>query len=162
MKRTIKSVLAATFLLATASTAVGSPLHLHTERGDSKSVHWYLDNGYDPNVRSYDGETFHTPLHKAAMLGTAKIAELLLSHGAEVDAPVVGNVDGVDMPSGLTALHIAIGMGSYAVTEVLLEHGADPNAVVIDGERIFTPLSIALRLGYKRIADLLKKHGATD
>lgn len=158
MKRTIKSALAATFLIAAASTAVGSPLHLYTRMGDSKTVHRYLDNGYDPNVREVDGEGLFTPLHEAAFRGTAKIAELLLRHGAEVDAPVVGG----DTPFGFTALHIAAAAGSHAVAEVLLEHGADPNAVANDGERIFTPLSIASGLGYERMADLLRKHGATD
>ena len=160
MSRTIKYALAAVFLIAAASTAVGSPLHLYTRMGNTGEVHWYLDKGDDPNVRRVDGEALITPLHEAAMHGTAKIAELLLRHGAEVDAFVV--IIGGDAPLGLTALHVAVVAGSHAVAEVLLEHGADPNAEAEDSQWIYTPLNMAQGLGYERMAELLRSHGATD
>ena len=60
-----------------------------------------------------------TSLHLAAEYGHAEVAELLLSHSAEVDAKD---------RSGRTALHWAALTGHRDVAEVLLSHSAEVNA----------------------------------
>lgn len=86
-----------------------------------------LDNKADVNLRSGN----ITPLIAAAETGHKAMVELLLAHGANVNAP--GNFDE-------TALHEAARHGYLAVAEVLLANHADVNALSNEGQ---TPLSFA-------------------
>lgn len=58
-----------------------------------------------------------TPLHYAASKGHLSTAQLLLKHGALVNAPA---------PDGSTALMMAARSGSRPMVDLLLQRGADP------------------------------------
>lgn len=58
-----------------------------------------------------------TPLHYAASKGHVSTAQLLLKHGALVNAPA---------PDGSTALMMAARSGSRPMVDLLLQKGADP------------------------------------
>lgn len=98
------------------------------------------------------------PLHQAAEWGCTKVVELLLDHGAQIDAP----------DNALrTPLHRAAEKAKTRVVQILLRKGADPNAVDAFG---FTPLVSAARRfdakGYKTARAILSEgvecdlHGA--
>jgi hypothetical protein len=89
-----------------------------------------------------------TPLHEAANRGKKEAAELLLAHGADVNART---------NDGSTPLHDAAMGGSKEVAELLLAHGADVNAKQPDGA---TPLMRAAQFGSRGVAEILLAHGA--
>jgi len=84
-----------------------------------------------------------TPLHTAAYEGQRAVAEMLLAHGADVNAKAA---------DGYTPLHsTALSYkqeGQQELAELLLAHSANPNAETEDGH---TPLQIAA-FGGKRAA----------
>ena len=98
-----------------------------------------LEKGADPNAMSSDGKM---PLLKAARWGRLDVVELLVEHGANVNARNI---------NGYTALHCALGQTEVwysdrtPVAEFLLEHGAV--AVIANNDRE-TPLDYALRPFY--------------
>lgn len=59
-----------------------------------------------------------TPLHVAVMRDDHKMADILLRHGADVNA---------QNNRGRTALHDAAGRGQERLVKLLLENGADPS-----------------------------------
>ena len=137
-------------------------------------------NAVDINAQSDDG---WTPLHLAAYFGHAKIAELLLAHGADIAARS-GN------PTGNTPLHAALAANQKMAVAVLIGHGADVNAVDAAGWRPLhlaaannaldvmktliaqgadvagmnrdglTAVELAEQKGFREAAALLKRHGA--
>lgn len=130
-----------------------------------------------------DIEYQRTPLHWAALGGHDAVVQLLLAHGADVNAvepsrgrtplldavanmhePVVRRlvgagtrVDTADM-LGDTPLNLATRQGNVSMARILLEAGADPNA---RGWRCGqTPLSVASEKGRDDMVSLLLEHGA--
>jgi hypothetical protein len=89
-------------------------------------------------------------LDAAAFAGDKEAAEMLLAHGADVDAK---NQNG-ETPLNETALSEK---GGAAVAELLLDHGADVNA---KGGRGCTPLWDAAYGQKELLAELLVAHGA--
>jgi ankyrin len=89
------------------------------------------------------------PLHYAVFNGDADSVELLLEHGADVNA-IAGN--------GWTPLHIACASGREALVDLLLENGADVNAMTEAGD---SPLVLATRYGDADIVEDLLSHGAS-
>src|SRR5262245_50943132 len=75
------------------------------------------------------------PLHYAVFNGDEDSVELLLKHGADVNA-IAAN--------GWTPLHIACAKGNESLVDLLLENGADVNAMTEVGD---TPLALATRYG---------------
>jgi ankyrin repeat protein len=67
-----------------------------------------------------------TPLHLAARRGNLKVAEVLLDHGAEVDA-----LEGKNL---FTPLHVAAMHGQTKLAALLLARGANPRAKSWDGK----------------------------
>jgi ankyrin repeat protein len=76
-------------------------------------------------------------------------AELLLAHGAEIDA--------IDDEYRSTPLGVAARRGQSALVELLLERGADPVAAGTSGA---VPLAWAERKGHGHVADMLRKADA--
>jgi ankyrin repeat protein len=101
-----------------------TPLHhatLHLveakqQRSNFNVVSWLLQQGLSANARCAMGLT---PLHTTS---SAKVAQLLIKHGADVNA--VG-------PYKIRPLHSAVRADNIKVAQVLLEHGAIINNVII-------------------------------
>jgi ankyrin repeat protein len=101
-------------------------------------------------AHSFSGDGW-TPLHLAAAFGTPQSVDVLLQHGAQVDA-VSRN------PQRNQALHAALALGRNAETvRLLLAHGADPNATQVGG---FTPLFSAATANRRDLAEMLIECGA--
>ena len=99
------------------------------------------------DARSGDG---FTALHLAAFFGQVDAVQLLITLGAEVDAPGIGWMTG-------TALHSAASAKQAEVVRALLEAGADPNARQSGG---WIPLHAAARNGDSRSIALLLAAGS--
>jgi ankyrin repeat protein len=124
-----------------------------------------------------------TPLHLAAFFGYAKIAELLLAHGADVTArsrnsngntplhaALAGNhkfvaglligggadVNAADA-AGWRPLHLAAANNNLDAMKALVAQGADVHAANAQGQ---TPLSLAQEKNHREAAALLRTHGA--
>jgi ankyrin repeat protein len=93
-------------------------------------------------ARTASGET---ALHFAARLGHVKVAELLLAHGADVNARD---------SSRFTPLHRAACYGKSGVVELLLAHRADRDARSWDNR---TPLEFARESGDAKTIGLLER-----
>ncbi len=99
--------------------------------------------------RYYDGPSHGwTPLHRVAWQGDAALANMLLAHGAHVNAST---------QSGWTPMHLAAQMGHEHMAQTLLAHGADPHAAMTNG---LTPLHCAAIRGHAEVAVILLAHGA--
>ena len=105
----------------------------------------------DPGAaHAFSGDGW-TPLHLAAAFGTPEAVDLLLQHGAQVEA-ISKN------PQRNQALHAVLALGRNVVTvRLLLAHGADPNVTQVGG---FTPLFSAATANRKDLAELLIESGA--
>jgi ankyrin repeat protein len=100
-------------------------------------VRLLIEGGADVRVRSKGGST---PLLLAARMGDLESAQLLLSHGADVNETMPKerkDLSGMRFPAsqgrdsgadGASALLIATIRGSVELAKFLLDHGADPNA----------------------------------
>lgn len=102
------------------------------------------------NARDSDGST---PLHCAAWKGFPEVVTVLLELGADIQAR---NENG---HWGDTPLHAAAHGNQRAVAEILLAHGADIHARNPAGN---TPLGETAAHKAAAVANLLKKHGATE
>ncbi|MEM7016942.1 MAG: ankyrin repeat domain-containing protein [Pseudomonadota bacterium] len=104
----------------------------HNMPDDPDRVLPFLERGDNVNVRDYKQKT---PLHRASQAGFLKITELLLKHGADIEAKSKG---------GDTPLFDAAFYGRAEQVELLIKLGANPNALNDVGE---TPLFAAVRSG---------------
>jgi ankyrin repeat protein len=147
--------------------------------GRINDVRKHLNNDNTVNVNDKDHNGW-TALHCACWHGHDDIAELLLDHGADIDAttgakqtPLLcawselsttklllgrgSSVNAVNQ-NGDTALHIACYCrtgGSIKCAEELLAHGADTSIKNNVGK---TPLNLAQDCKHQSIIDLLMKH----
>jgi len=90
------------------------------------------------------------PIHLAAEEGNAEMVELLLKHGADVNATTGG-------ANHITPLHMAAARGRTAVVEKLIADGADINACDFSKK---TPLTWAIESEQPAAADMLREAGA--
>ncbi|CAG2056166.1 unnamed protein product, partial [Timema podura] len=90
-----------------------------------------------------------TPLILAATAGHEKVVEILLNHGADIEAQSERTKD--------TPLSLACSGGRYEVVELLLTRGANKEHRNVSD---YTPLSLAASGGYVNIIKLLLAHGA--
>lgn len=87
-----------------------------------------------------------TALHLAAAFGTPAAAEVLLKHGARVDA--ISNNPQRNQP-----LHAALALGGgVEMAALLLAHGADPNATQVGG---YTPIFSAAAANRRDLVEVL-------
>ncbi|HEY6214395.1 MAG TPA: ankyrin repeat domain-containing protein [Vicinamibacterales bacterium] len=166
----------------------GAPMTLceAAAAGELERVERLLDEGAALDVYSEDG---WTPLHLAAFFGHLKIAELLLSRGADATARSLNS-------TANTALHAALaggrgpGSSQMLVAGLLIGQGADVNAADAGGWRPLhlaaandnldaikaliaqgadvqvqngdgrTPLSLAQEKSRREAAAFLRRHGA--
>ena len=105
--------------------------------------------GYDGDGSDWKRRR-QTPLHMAALSDAARTAQVLLAHGASVDAK-----DGM----GVTPLHVAASSDAAKMTELLLDHGGDVDARNQSNE---TPLDVANAKRSESVAPLLAWADATS
>ena len=125
-------------------------LGLAATQPDEQIISLMISQGADVNLRQRT-RTGGTALNAAVWARHAKVAEVLLNNGANVNAKE---------KAGWTPLHIAANRPSEVLVKLLLKHGAEVN-VKNRGHR--TPLHEALRSpdGAKlEVAQLLIGHGA--
>jgi serine/threonine protein kinase len=115
-------------------------------RGDIACVQHLLDQGADPNVRAWKGET---ALMAAATGGHTTLVHELLNRGADVDAR---------NKVGQTALIRAAANGHPAIVKVLLQRGAEMDAR--DSGDGSTALLWAAYEGHKGCVEVLLERGA--
>lgn len=109
--------------------------------------------GADPACVFSWSEDGFTPLHFAAFFGHPDAAELLIEHGADLEAPSRNE----EFAPAARPLHSAAAAKQHEVCALLLSKGADPNARQHGG---FTPLLEAAQHGDSDLAELLLAHGA--
>lgn len=118
-------------------------LHYPCLQGFADIVHLLLEEGGDPNVRSFTGLF---PLYVAAEHGHLDIVEDLIAHGAKIDQVT---------PRNCTALLNAAEEGHTDVVRCLLFHGADPTIANRFGS---TPESGALDNGHYDVAAIIRDY----
>jgi ankyrin repeat protein len=99
---------------------------------DENVLRMVLEAGADPNPILPEGLFRSSPLTAAAFGGLVAMIELLLKHGAKVDAC---------NPEGRTALHTVASMQNVDCAEILLTHGADISRISSNGH---SPLTTAV------------------
>lgn len=100
-----------------------------------------------PLLDTWDGTR---PLHMAVCAQWTQIVELLLDHGADINA----------LSFGWSALHTAVAIPDPAMVELLLRRGADPhvkaNLKSLRGPAWNHQTPMDMLLGFRRTADLLR------
>lgn len=138
-------------------------LHDAAFRNDLETLNKLIIAGADINEPFYDNRVCSaTPLHYAASNGSYEAAQLLIEHGANVNAIT---------SAGDTPLHIAVGIspawtcnirqtqrgdGSYKVAQLLIEKGAKPLKTNKYGS---LPIYNAIWYGRVDMIELFLKYG---
>jgi len=122
------------------------PLISASGEGDSQRVRYLLDTlSVDVNELSPDGET---ALHVAAIKGDPETVQVLLSHGAVVDAVSPGGAQ-----RKMTPLHWATYGGHEEMVKILLQHGADPH---LKDETGLAAVDMAVESGHDNILQIIE------
>ncbi len=132
----------------TGLEAEGIPaLHFAIQSRDISAIRRALEAGADANEKDQLIGRQYTPLHVAVDLGVMEIVELLVKHGADINAT---------SDSG-TPLLLAVERKQDAIARALLVKGADPNRA---GKNGFVPLHAAARRGDQAMIEALLAAGA--
>jgi ankyrin repeat protein len=99
-----------------------------------------------------------TALHLAAQRDDARVAELLIEAGADLESRATGT----DAPGGGTPLHWAAKFGAFDVVKLLVEHGANVNPAEDSADQVSSGAqgSLLELLSHQAIAAYLIAHGA--
>ena len=124
-----------------------TPLHAAASAGNAAMVRLLL-RAASGAAAARDARG-RTPLHCAASAGAAEACDVLLEYGGDVAARQRG---------GATPLHCAVASRDAALVATLAR--ACPHAVSSPGEREFTPLHVAAKLGRADCAAALLDAGA--
>ena len=125
-----------------------SAAHTAADEGDVEKLSKLLNK--QPGLVDEKDVGDHTPLHLAAFDGRKGAAEVLLAHGAAIEA---GDV------CGWTPLHTAVVRHHKDVVELLLAKGANINAKDRQGQ---TPLHLAIKYHVADVAEYLRQHGGRE
>jgi ankyrin repeat protein len=131
--------------LVFTANAIAGDLHEAVRANDAKRLVLLLESG-----QAVDGTDFvlGTPLHVAVAQGSVPLAKILISHGADLEAP--------SEDRGARALHLAANFGDVEMLNLLLEAGADIEARDQTGQ---TPLLIAAATrNLRAVKVLLDRH----
>lgn len=116
-----------------------------------------IANGADVKVADNNGQTMlHWAVNRDNHRGDKALIELLLNHGADVNAKAASTSGGW---AGWAPLHVACYNGAQDIVELLLARGADVNARADNGK---TPMAVAQSNDKERIVDLLRRRGAKE
>jgi hypothetical protein len=132
--------------LLNPSTMRTTPLVAAVEVGSEDDVKVLLRFGADVSFASRH-TLGRTALHAAAFHGQARIAEVLLAHGA--------NAVAVEAQFGQTAMHVAASQGHVAVMRVL--YAAHPELASRVDRDGWTPAHVAHRKGHREALELLNQ-----
>ena len=129
--------------------AAGAPMEICTAAmlGLRDRVADYLKA--DPGAANATGAHGIPVLYHAVIRGHAEIAEMLLAHGADVNANEGGN----------PPIHGATMFGQTEMVGWLLDRGANANALDYENK---TPLRRALDANQQTLADLLRARGGKE
>jgi ankyrin repeat protein len=120
-----------------------TPLHLASFFGRAKMAAILLDRGAEPTAVSRNPMSIQ-PLHSAAAARDTAIIQMLLDHGADVNARQAG---------GWTPLHAAAMFGDAPLAELLLSRGALADLANDQGK---TALELAAEKGHSDVAEILR------
>jgi ankyrin repeat protein len=127
-----------------------TPLYLSTEAGDVEVVRALLDKGANPNINDMGFTPFLvaagvTPGGRggAATAANTTLMDLMIQHGADVNAQVTGTrtysmrISYMPPPDkeGMSALHGAVLAGRTETVRYLLDKGANPELVDANGKK---------------------------
>ena len=130
-----------------------SLLDLAVEANQLSIATYLLDHGAQVNAVQQQGlDQGVTPLHRAAFVDSADIAELLISRGANVNAKHGHNANGL---AGATPLMYAAAHGSLHGISVLLGHGADAAAAASSGD---APVDTAIKYKHSDAEKLIRNY----
>jgi ankyrin repeat protein len=126
-----------------------TPLVVGILNNQIESVRLLCELGADVN---YTAEKIHgyCPLHFAAEQDNGEMIELLIEHGAKLNAQTL---------TGCTALHLAAMNGNMQATRWLCLNGASVN--ISEFYNGYTPLHYAMVRGHKNVVQLLQEFNAT-
>ncbi|KAM0517558.1 hypothetical protein ACHAPS_008124 [Verticillium nonalfalfae] len=136
---------------ANANGPSGCALYLAARGGHVDVCKMLLENGAVANVSTTE---FASPLSVAVETGKLELVQLLLDHGAEIEAVFKGTGDDDTKDTPLT---IAARQGLTEIVELLLERGANPNHYEGD---LDPPLYLASWRGHVLIVKMLLEKGA--
>jgi ankyrin repeat protein len=117
------------------------------ENNRTDFVEMLLEAGADPNLRELSFN--ETALFKASFKGFKAVADVLVSHGADVTLQIKNNE---------TCLMWACFKGHTDIAELFIPYGADLNAQ--DSKFRFSPLMVAARNGHVETVTMLLRAGA--
>jgi ankyrin repeat protein len=121
-------------------------LHDAVKAKDVSAINDLLASGTDIDELDF---VVGTALHIAVSQGDAEIAEILINHGADIEAE--------SELQGARSLHLAAQSGAISIITLLLDKGADVESR--DGN-LLTPLVRAAAAGQLEAVELLIDHGA--
>jgi uncharacterized protein len=153
-------------------------LTIHEAAATGRTARLAAILGSDPNaVNAWSPDGFQ-PLGLAAFFGRAEAVDVLLAHGADVNAAARNPLSVAPLHSALAGpnpdlarvllaagadanahqaghvapLHTTAYLGLFELSQLLLEHGADPASADDQGR---TPEAVARQRGHTAVADLL-------
>ena len=133
-------------LLNSFSTDGFTALGLASFFGHISLMKLLLERRANPNIASNNPYRV-APIHSACANSHFEIAELLIIHGADVNARQM---------QGVTPLHSAAHNGQTRISRLLIENGADINAEMDNGQ---TPLFMAKEKGFQETVEFIVANG---